>query len=82
MNLTALPLQESQFLYCPAVVDLDQDGDLDLILVSYQSASDHFLYYQQQKDHSFKLATENPFAGLSITTEPGWWFQIRFIFVP
>eukprot|EP00435_Cladocopium_sp_Y103_P021056 s1106_g5.t1 len=60
VDLAALPHQKGWGNFCPAVVDLDQDGDLDLILVNHP----HFLYYQQQNG-SFKLAAENPFAEVS-----------------
>jgi hypothetical protein len=69
VDLAALPHKKGWGPFCPSVVDLDQDGDLDLILVNHP----HFLYYQQQNG-SFKLVAENPFAEVSLI-EADWWLQ-------
>ena len=80
VDLAALPDTKGLGPFCPHLADIDQDGDLDLILV-YDSKP-LFLYYQQQNG-SFHLAAEDPFADISITREAGFrafkMFQISFV---
>ena len=66
VDLAALPHKKGLGDFCPHVADIDQDGDLDLILV-YETKP-LFLYYRQQNG-SFQLAAEDPFADISITRE-------------
>ena len=73
VDLAALPDTKGLGPFCPHVADIDQDGDLDLILVYDTKAL--FLYYRQQNG-SFQLAAEDPFADISITREAGFrWFS-------
>ena len=66
VDLAALPHKKGLGYFCPHVADIDQDGDLDLILV--YDTKPLFLYYRQQNG-SFQLAAEDPFADISITRE-------------
>ncbi|CAK8997906.1 unnamed protein product [Durusdinium trenchii] len=52
---------------CPSFVDLDEDGDLDLILENPDAA---LIYYEHGVDGQFTLKSPNPFAGVSISTRP------------
>ena len=64
---SALPrLKDSIGAYCPGVADVDNDGDLDLVLGQMSGDQAKFLYYEQQNG-TFKLeVAENPFADIHI----------------
>ena len=62
---SALPPKDSIGPYCPGVADVDNDGDLDLVLGKMSDGQAKFLYYEQQNG-TFKLA-ENPFADIHLS---------------
>ena len=67
-----MPKEISAGAFCPAVVDMDNDGDLDLVLADVaRSTKTHFLYFQQQGNGRFKLQKKNPFADISIKGDVG-----------
>ena len=73
---SALPPKDSIGPYCPGVADVDNDGDLDLVLGKMSGAYAKFLYYEQQNG-TFKLAVaENPFADIHLPEEGSLRFQL------
>ena len=74
---SALPrLKDSIGAYCPGVADVDNDGDLDLVLGQMSGDQAKFLYYEQQNG-TFKLeVAENPFADIHIPDKGSLRFQL------
>ena len=73
---SALTPKEGTGAYCPGVADVDNDGDLDLVLGKMSDGQAKFLYYEQQNG-TFKLAVaENPFADIHLPNDGFLRFQL------
>ena len=68
---SALPLKDSIGAYCPGMADVDNDGDLDLVLGQMSGDQAKFLYYEQQNGSFKRAVAENPFADIHLPNHEG-----------
>ena len=74
-HLIRSALPQSRGSFCPAVADVDNDGDFDLVLGMTSGVGATFLYYEQENG-TFKLA-KNPFADIQNRMQSGS-YRLRF----